>query len=229
MLNVRPFQLKECVNEIERILNQSKKQFGSATFAIPGGRSPHSILTALSEQISEELRKDLHLLWVDERAVPLRHKDRNDIPTLEAWKRGGALPNNIHPMPAEQDDLNLACQNYQETISKITEQRNKIDVCLLGIGEDGHFASLFPNHSMLQQKNDVFYLSDSPKPPPMRMSLSLPLISKSNLNIVLAFGEEKGQILKKASNPNPEIPVSLLPRDNMICFLDAEAMAVFSD
>lgn len=209
------------------------KTFGdrNLSLAIPGGRSPGKVLQPLAQACSENIRERLHLFWVDERSVEIGHSDRNDQPTLQAWRDGGQNPHGVHPMPAEMSDQADACQQYAQKIVDLGFE-NGMDISLLGIGEDGHFASCFPNHDGLNNSDIVFAISDSPKPPPSRLSLSLPYILKSKRIDVLVFGADKGLILKKAHGQtnNPEVPVSLLAdHSNIHYHLDPSAMETYQN
>jgi 6-phosphogluconolactonase len=201
-------------------LRRAVEERGRAVIAIPGGRSPGPVLTALAGRLPEEVRSRLHLFWVDERSVPPGDKERNSSATLAAWKQGGPLPAYVYPMPAEYQDLEAAAREYAGTLDEVAEGRS-LDLCLLGIGEDGHIASLFPNHPGLLRDEPVFAVYDSPKPPLRRLTLSLPIISSAGLRIVLASGREKGLVLNRAAKgPDPSLPVSLLPSKNTIWFVD---------
>ncbi len=206
-------------------LDQAAVERGRATLAIPGGRSPGPVLTALAARLDPFLRKHLHLLWVDERAVPVGHPDRNDTPTLAAWTAGGPLPAAVHVMPADQADLDAAANAYAATMMAATGG-GPLDVALLGIGEDGHIASLFPHHGGLNDLDPVFAVYDSPKPPARRLTLSLPILAQCRFRIVLALGAAKGSIYAATRRgPDRAIPVSLLPREGTVWYLDDAAVA----
>jgi 6-phosphogluconolactonase len=224
-----PYQPSTVAEALHSILDQAAASRGRATLAIPGGRSPGPVLTALAGLCEPFLRERLHLLWLDERAVPLGHADRNDAPTLAAWRAGGALPAHVHPMPAELDDLDAAAADYARTVHAATGGSGALDACLVGIGEDGHLASLFPGHAGLRELADVFVVHDSPKPPPRRLTLSLPVLHRAGHHLVLALGTAKGQVAARARRgPDPALPVSLLPRDRTVWYLDDAAIAAIS-
>jgi 6-phosphogluconolactonase len=221
-----PYQPETVAEALHSILDAAAAERGVATLAIPGGRSPGPVLTALAGLCEPFLRERLQLLWLDERAVPLGHADRNDAPTLAAWQAGGALPAQVHPMPAEQADLEAAAAAYAEVLLKATNGSGVIDACLIGIGEDGHMASLFPHHAGLQELADVFVITDSPKPPSSRLSLSLPVLMRARHHVILALGAAKGQIYKKArGGADKAVPVSLLPAQKSVWYLDDAAVA----
>jgi 6-phosphogluconolactonase len=132
-------------------------------------------------------------------------------------------------MPAEHDDLEAAAVTYAGVLQQATKGSGIIDVCLIGIGEDGHFASLFPNHAGLQELADVFVITDSPKPPAQRLSLSLPVIMRAQHLVVLALGAAKGVVAKQARRgPDKSLPVSLLPPGKTLWYLDDAAVSTAS-
>lgn len=221
-----PYQPATVAEALYTLLDQAAATRGRATLAIPGGRSPGPVLTALAGLCSPFVRERLHLLWLDERAVPLGHADRNDAPTLAAWQAGGALPAFVHPMPAERADLDAAAAEYAEVLRHATGGSGVIDVCLVGIGEDGHLASLFPNHAGLKELAEVFAIHDSPKPPAKRLTLSLPVLHRAGQHVVLALGAAKGAVAVRAvKGADPALPVSLLPRGRTVWYLDDAAAA----
>ncbi|MFO0947188.1 MAG: 6-phosphogluconolactonase [Planctomycetota bacterium] len=219
-MKILPYDPRLVANQLLAVLQKALDERGKATLAIPGGRSPGAVLEHLAKSMSPALRANLYLFWVDERAVPLGHSDRNDAAMLAAWQKGGDLPGHVLPMPAEKEDLNAAAAEYAQTLEAATGESG-LDACLLGIGEDGHIASLFPNHSGLIERRAVFAVTNSPKPPPKRLTLSLPVLSKAKLRVVLALGQEKWPITKKATKgQNLAIPVSLLPANETYWYTD---------
>ncbi|MBA3684780.1 MAG: 6-phosphogluconolactonase [Planctomycetes bacterium] len=222
MLPYAPGTVAEALVET---LDRAAAARGRATLAIPGGRSPGPVLAALAGLIDDFLRPRLHLLWLDERAVPRDHPDRNDAPTLAAWRSGGELPGHVHPMPAEAGDLEDAASRYAETLATASAGHG-LDACLVGIGEDGHLASLFPHHAGLTELGAVFVVTDSPKPPARRLTMSLPTLHRCGFHVVLALGAAKGAVARRAlTGPDAGLPVSLLPRERCIWYLDDAALA----
>jgi 6-phosphogluconolactonase len=207
------------------LLDAAAAERGRATLAIPGGRSPGPVLTALAGMLTPFVRARLHLLWLDERAVPVGHPDRNDAATLAAWDAGGARPAGVHAMPAESADLESASADYAATVATACAG-GPIDCCLVGLGEDGHLASLFPRHAGLGELSEVFTVLDAPKPPPRRLTLSLPAICRARTRLVLCLGAAKGWTHRAwISGPDPACPASLLPRSGTVWYLDDAAVA----
>ncbi|NET74257.1 MAG: 6-phosphogluconolactonase [Sphaerospermopsis sp. SIO1G2] len=224
MLPYTPIAVAECM--LER-LDAAAAANGVATLAIPGGRSPGPVLTELARICSAFVRQRLHLFWVDERAVPVGHADRNDAATLSAWEQGGPLPAFVHPMPAEHDDLDAAAEQYAAEVTTVLQGR-PLDVVFLGYGEDGHIASLFPHHHGLDELGVAFPVVDSPKPPSRRLSLTLPVINEATCKIALALGAEKGAVAARArTGPDRAFPISLL--GELIWFADDAAISAVND
>jgi 6-phosphogluconolactonase len=220
-----PYAPETVAEALHAILDQAAAERGRATLAIPGGRSPGPVLTALARMCDPFVRGRLHLLWLDERAVPVGHADRNDRTTLAAWQQGGPLPAFVHPMPAEDADLDAAAIAYTRELHAATAGA-PIDACLIGIGEDGHLASLFPNHAGLKELAEVFAVRDSPKPPPCRLTLGLSVLHRARTRIVLALGADKGRVHARCRvGPDPALPVSLLPAAGTVWYLDDAAAA----
>lgn len=205
-------------------LDRAAAARGRCSLAIPGGRSPGPVLSELAARCTPFVRERLCLLWVDERALPPGHAERNDLPTLAAWDAGGPRPARVLPMPAEEPDLDAAAARYAASLAEVCSD-DRIDAVLLGLGEDGHVASLFPAHPALDEFDPVLAITDSPKPPPRRLTMSLGLLRQAGLRAVLALGAAKGPPALAAlrGGADPQIPASLLGACHW--FLDEAAEA----
>ncbi|MFP5283760.1 MAG: 6-phosphogluconolactonase [Actinomycetes bacterium] len=136
------------------------------------------------------------LWWSDERFVPAADPERNAKQALDVL--GSALPltpHRIHPMAASDGDLDLD----EAAAAYATELGDTVfDICLLGMGPDGHVASLFPEHPSSYAEGVAIAVRSSPKPPPERISLTLPLINRSREVWFLVTGEDKAAATKMA-------------------------------
>ena len=136
------------------------------------------------------------LWWGDERFVPADDSDRNDkqaLDLLEAPLRLNA--GRIHRMPVRDRgmDLDQAAEAYAVELGGTV-----LDICLLGLGPEGHVASLFPEHPSSYADGDVIAVRSSPKPPPERISLTLPVINRSREVWFLVSGADKAAAAKMA-------------------------------
>jgi 6-phosphogluconolactonase len=143
----------------------------------------------------------LDVWWGDERFLPSGHPDRNETQAREALLDSVDLdPARVHPMPASDgiggDDLDAAAEQYADELAAAAQPEDRgaspsFDVLLLGVGPDGHIASLFPEAPALYDDRRVVPVRGAPKPPPTRISLSLATINNAREVWLIAAGEEK--------------------------------------
>lgn len=190
-------------------LQQAIDERGFATLALAGGTTLTEVVHQLAGALSPEDLAHLHLFWVDERCVPSGSPERNDTATLATWKAAGPLPAFIHPMPAETLDAAGYAKTLQDVCGGI------LDCAVLGIGADGHFASLFPGHPALAMTDPILIIRDSPKPPARRLTMSIPLLQRChNLIIVAATKLRKSQLYSVTG------PVSKFTSAELYCLED---------
>jgi 6-phosphogluconolactonase len=150
----------------------------------------------------------LSIWWGDERFLPTGHPDRNETQAREALLDHVDLDSaRVHPMPASDgpvgDDLEAAAEHYAQELSAAARpedhaQSPSFDVLLLGVGPDGHVASLFPEAPALYDERLVLPVRGAPKPPPTRLSLSLAAINAAREVWLIAAGEEKAGAVRMA-------------------------------
>ena len=174
----------------------------------------HLVLTGgtLGVQISKSLRsafnaapemyKGLHIWWSDERFVNLESSERNAAPFH------GTLTNTniqVHESLAPDSPASIedAVKNYSEALDGVT-----IDLNILGVGPDGHVASLFPGVADLDDLRNVFAITDSPKPPAMRISFTMKFINEAREIWIVAAGESKADAVAKIIEGDLSIPAS---------------------
>ena len=154
-----------------------------------------------------------HVFWVDERSVPPSSPDSNFSLADSLWlASSGARPSNIHRMPADDPDLDAAANAYSDEITRVLGAQPRLDLVLLGVGPDGHVASLFPGHAALSEDRKlVLPIVDAPKPPPRRMTLTLPILTSAERVIVMALGGSKAAVMHEAlTREDSLLPVSLV-------------------
>jgi 6-phosphogluconolactonase len=165
------------------------KEKGICHVILPGGNTPVTSLELLSEK---SLSWDkVHWYLGDERCYPQGHSERNDLMLdNHLWSR--ILPTHIHRIPAELG-AEIAAELYREEIKSV----DTFDIAFLGMGEDGHTASLFPHNNALEDNRSVVPVYHSPKPPGDRVSLSINTLRNTKNKVVLVGGDAKTPVITK--------------------------------
>jgi 6-phosphogluconolactonase len=175
-------------------------QEGSRTLVLAGGTTPARCYELLVDLEVEWGR--VTVLFGDERCVPPDHPDSNYRMAREALLDKVA-PATVHRMPAELGPDEGATE-YEATIKSLLP----LDVVVLGIGEDGHTASLFPGHPILQAKGLVAGVRNSPKPPPERVTLTMATLQGARQVFILATGAGKAKAVAMAKRQ--EVPSGMI-------------------
>ena len=179
-------------------LAEIQRDFRVPQVALTGGR----IATRAYQRLADEGPNSavdwsrVELWWGDERFVPADDDDRNAKQALDLLAAPLRLtPDRMHPMPASDGgvDLDQAAEAYAARTG-----RHVFDICLLGMGPDGHVASIFPEHPSSYAEGDVIAVRSSPKPPPERISLTLPVINRSQEVWFVVSGADKAAAAKMA-------------------------------
>ncbi len=218
---------------LETALDAVSKR-GRFAAALSGGNTPKGFF----QQISEEPYRSLvpwhktHVFWVDEREVPLTHKDSNYRLAEEFLLSKVPIPKEqIYPMTDGRKPAQEAAHLYERTLKRFFGGANppKFDFVLLGMGEDGHTASLFPGVTQLNEKDKevVGYFVDEARKD--RISLTFPVLNGSRLSVVMVEGEKKARRLKDVlegpSDP-PRFPIQYLRlKDGRLLFMLDSAAA----
>lgn len=206
--------VEELQTRFARLIEESSLQAvalrGSFSMAIPGGSAARMLLPSLSSASIDWRR--FSVFWVDERMVPPDHADSNFRIARTAWLNEVPVPaERIHRMRGEDPVPAEAGVEYARVLREQLGEPARIDLVLLGMGEDGHVASLFPGHPLLRAwDRAVAVLDDAPKPPSRRMTLTLKTLTAARRIVVFATGAEKaGAIHDALSNEESELPVAL--------------------
>jgi len=207
------------------------------------GQVPSLVLTGgtIADQVHRELAQaggDLdwsrvELWWGDERFVPRDDPDRNEGQARTTFlDQVGVDPARVHPMPASDQvpDIAAAAASYAEELARHTADSGDdavFDIVMLGIGPDGHVASLFPGHANVHVKGRaVVAETSSPKPPPARLSMTYDVLNRGSELWVLAAGEGKAEAVARALGDGPvdQTPAAgVRGLDRTIWFLDTAA------
>jgi 6-phosphogluconolactonase len=177
------------------------------------------------------------VFYADERVVPLDHEDSNHKLAQDTlYSKVPIPPKNIHTIDhALQDDLEELADAYEKQLIREFAQRETarfpvFDLVLLGVGPDGHTASLFPGHELLSENDRwVAYIEDSPKPPPRRVTLTFPVINHAARVAFVATGAGKVKILQDVlDTPELGLPaarVRPVAPGQLVWFVDDAASA----
>jgi 6-phosphogluconolactonase len=189
---------------------------GSVRLAIPGG-SALAALGPARHQLGGAWQR-LRLTWVDERCVPLEHADSN----RGAAYRAGLL--DCSRPPAAELPLFLDGEEGPEAVARVEAGLDAVfdgalDVLLLGLGEDGHIASIFPGWSAPTGAR-VARVACSPKPPSERITLTPRVLARASTSLVIAAGESKREAIERMRNGDVSLPVSELSGVTVVTDLD---------
>ncbi len=180
------------VAEIQRAAQLAIEMRGAFLIVLAGGTTPRRIYQAL-RYIQTDWRC-WHIYFGDERCLPSDHTERNSRMAALAWLDHVDIPaTQIQSIPAEQGAA-VAAEKYAEIVNRVA----LFDLVLLGLGEDGHTASLFPAHDAgdLLDAPATLAVLDAPKPPPQRVSLSARRLSEAQQVMFLITGNNKAQALR---------------------------------
>lgn len=181
------------VDVIDQAARQSIAARGEFHIVLSGGNTPravHERLVSLKTDWSA-----WHIYFGDERCLPPHHPERNSCMAHDAWLDCVAIPPmQVHMIPAELGAVRAA-QEYAKVLREVGE----FDLVMLGLGEDGHTASLFPGHDWgtADDSPDVLAVHDAPKPPPERVSLSAARLSRAHRVMFLVTGEAKREAVAR--------------------------------
>ena len=180
-------QLAEKAAEILcKTISELLQQKETVVIAVPGGRSVAGIYHSLQQYTLPWSR--IHIFLLDERLLPEDHPESN-YKLVKDHIGSNVPPDMLHQFNYTANNSSQAVFNYEKELERFG---GLFDIVLASSGEDGHIASLFPNHhSVKQEKNGFFMLNDAPKPPPNRMSASYNLIRQASAGIILFFGSGK--------------------------------------
>lgn len=174
---------------------------GFPHIALTGGRIGTSCLSSVAASPLKDTLdwRRLHVWWGDERYVPRDSPDRNDVGADEALlSKVPVDPANVHHMPSTDDGFASVEDAAETYTNEFNALRPVLDVMMLGIGPDGHVASIFPELPAVHETRTCVAVHGSPKPPPTRLTLTFPVIQSAKEVWILASGEEKAKALKLA-------------------------------
>jgi 6-phosphogluconolactonase len=194
---------------------------GKFIMAVSGGHTPWLMLRALAhEDVPWEA---VHLVQVDERVAPTGDPDRNLTHVLESLQDLHSLNSDqIHAMPVEASDLELAAAQYAAVLNQISGSPPVLDLVHLGLGPDGHTASLVPGDPVLNVADtDVAITGVYQKR--RRMTLTYPIINRARRVLWLATGTDKAEMVRRLRNGDTSIPAGRVQKDRALLLIDRAA------
>lgn len=200
--------------EFLRIVSTAVAERGSSFVALAGGSTPKAMYELLASKEFAALIpwKSIYFFFGDERCVPEDSADSNYRMARESLLQKVAIPNShVFPMPGALADRGAAAREYEQSIrSAVFDTNNGIprfDIILLGMGADGHTASLFPGSAELLEKERLITTAFGGPQKIWRLTFTFPLINAARNVIITATGESKATILRRILDPNDPDPL----------------------
>jgi len=205
------FIIQKWVEETSRAVGE-KNYF---TVALSGGRSPVSFYHKLSQLKDILPWEKTHVFLADERLVSLESEDSNyKLIKDNLLSRVGIAMRHVYPVSVEKEDAEVAAQGYEEQLKEFFKlKRNELprfDLIMLGLGEDGHTASLFPGTDMKGRFGTIAVPAAVKGVKHKRVSLSLPVINNARNVIFIVKGENKSDIARKVLEEDTGLPAALI-------------------
>lgn len=224
--------------QLAQAISEAIAERGRAAVVLTGGGTGIALLKVLGGHPVDWDR--LHLFWGDDRFLPHDDDERNEKQAREALLDHIAIPaGNIHPMPPSDgefgDDIDAAARAYADVLADIAESGEPtpfFDVHLLGMGGEGHINSLFPHTDAVREADRmVVGVVDSPKPPPRRITLTLPAVRRSRQVWLVVSGDAKAEAVAAAlagADPDDWPAAGARGMDKTIWILDSAAAVKLS-
>jgi 6-phosphogluconolactonase len=220
--------------EVGRAATEAVAQGGRFTIALSGGSTPKSLFNLLATNARTSLPWDkMFFFWSDERHVPPTDPDSNYRMADEAMlSKIPVSPSNVFRVPAENPNADAAAAAYEQTLRKFFAlapgQFPRFDVILLGMGPDGHTASLFPETAGLKENTRLVIANWVEKLKTTRITFTLPLINAASEVAFLVSGADKASVLRtvlEGDAPDAQYPAKLVQPMNgkLIWFADRAA------
>jgi len=205
---------------------RSIEAHGQFTIAVAGGGTPRPLYEALAEQSLDWSK--VHVFWGDERYVPSTDPQSNEGMVRKAWLDRVSIPSeNIHPMPTNYPDPATAAQSYEAELQSFFGKEQgefpSLDLILLGIGDDGHTASLFPGTDALKVFDRLITVGKKDDRP--RITFTAPLINQAKEIMFLVEGSAKTKALQAilAESGDSNIYPSRLIQGNVTWLIERSA------
>ena len=198
---------REAAARMARAIRDALKERGEATIALSGGTSPGEAYKLLAAETIDW--KKVQIFWVDERAVPASHERSNFGNAKEFLALTHAPESNIHRMPGENPDLEAAAASYESLLRDTVKSKlgglPALDLVVLGIGDDGHTASLFPNEKTVHITDKLVAAVKSHDGLEPRLTLTAPMLENARASVIIVLGAKKHPALERIWATNGSI------------------------
>ena len=209
----------------EHFMALAQKDF--FTVALSGGSTPKILYEVLVDRQKEVPWARTHFFWSDERHVPPDHPDSNYRMAYEAMLSRVPVPvGNVHRIRGENPDAQKAADEYEQTLIEQTRQSlPRLDLILLGLGADGHTASIFPGSEVLKETQRLIAAPWVEKLNTHRITMTLPLLNNGASVLFLVSGAEKAGIVKEVLEGSEKYPAQAVQPTNgeLLWMLDKDA------
>lgn len=198
------------------------------TVALSGGSTPKLMYQVLADEFRDSVSwSNIQFFWSDERHVPPDHPDSNYRLAHEALLSYVPVSaNNVHRFRSENPDAVAAAVEYEQTIIQVTQQTlPRLDLIFLGLGTDGHTASIFPGSEVLHETKRLVAAPYVEKLKTYRLTMTLPLLNNGASIVFLVSGAEKAQIVKEVLQGEQKYPAQAVKptQGELIWMLDKDA------
>jgi 6-phosphogluconolactonase len=209
----------------ERIASEARagvEERGRFSLAVSGGTTPSKMLRALADE--DVPWQEVHLFQVDERVAPADDPDRNLIQLRESLLDLVPLPEaQVHPMPVEEVDLEAATLRFARTLEDVAGDPVVLDLAHLGLGPDGHTASLVPGDAVLGVEDADVAVTETPYQGRLRMTVTFPLLDRARRILWLVTGASKADMLVRLREGDAAIPAGRVRQDRALVLADRAA------
>ena len=212
--------LREVTSQVIEVIETGLRINGVFHLALTGGTLGSDLTRALVADWNAhpDMYQELHMWWSDERFVDRSSAEQNSAPALNSVTNKNVT---IHMLRAsdEVESIDVAVEDYLAQLGE-----NFMDLTILGLGPDGHIASLFPGAAHIDRLEKVIAITDSPKPPSVRASFTLSMINTSTLVWIIAAGASKADAVTKIIEGDLSIPASYVrAADHTRLIVDTDA------
>ena len=216
----QPELLQEVTTQVIEVIETGLRINGVFHLALTGGTLGNELTRVLVADWNAhpEMYQGLHIWWSDERFVNRSSAEQNSSPALNSVTNKNVT---IHMLRAsdEVENVDVAVEDYLAQLGE-----NFMDLTILGLGPDGHIASLFPGAAHIDRLEKVIAITDSPKPPAVRATFTLSMINSSTLVWIIASGASKADAVTKIIEGDLSIPASYIrAADHTRLIVDTDA------